>query len=189
MSIITSKLTKNKRWSWKLYATMVWMQSETSTHSGHRNDDCMHAVPANWGALKCKPLCLDSMTGDCRHALLWQSIVLGKVDYSELELSSFSLLKILSRKEIGSHNLFSDMSFGCPNIYLVRIQLSLQWKHWVLRLHSVSAIHGERELRAILQSQWSECVFWDSHAPGSPDRSLTSWSYSRIGKHRSKHTT
>ena len=25
-----------------LYATMVWMRSETSSQSGQRNDDCMH---------------------------------------------------------------------------------------------------------------------------------------------------
>jgi len=67
------------------------------------------------------------MAEDCRLALLWQLIALFIADFSLHELSRFSLSEFLWM-EFGPHNLFSDMSFGGPNIHLVRIQLSLDSK-------------------------------------------------------------
>jgi len=43
--------------------------------------------------------------------------------------------------DFGSHNSFSNTSFGELNIQLVRIQFSLHSKYWKLRPPCVSAVH------------------------------------------------
>jgi len=143
VSLTTIMLTSNTFWRWKLYATtMGWMLSEMSSHSGQRNDDCLHAVPGNWGAPKIKWSCLDSTAGG------WQALFTLTVNCTLR--SPFVLngaLKHLSLQnsrwvDVGLYNLFSDMSFGGLNIDLVRIRLSLLSKHWELRPHWVSVEHG-----------------------------------------------
>ena len=94
--------------------------------------------------------------------------------------------------ESGPHNLFSDMSFGGPNIHLVRIQLSLDSKISELRPLWVSAVHAwvgvaghlAESLSRISLSRFSLLSFHSSF-----DRARTGRSYFRIWKHWSKHTT
>ena len=151
----------------------------------------MHAVPGNWRAPKLKWLCLDSMTEDCRLALLWQSIALFVAVFSWLELLRFFLSEFLLM-DFGPYNPFSDPSFGGPNIHLFRIQFSLDSKTWELRPLWVSAVHGWAGIAghlAELLSRISLLRFSLLSFHSSFDRARTSSSYFRILKHWSKHTT
>ena len=91
------------------------MLSERSSHSGQRNDDCMHMHTVLEIEVH------RSLNGYAWFqwlgiaGLLCQLIALFVAVFSYLELSRFSLPKLLLM-EIGTHNLFSDMSFSCANI-------------------------------------------------------------------------
>jgi len=118
------------------------MHSEMSPQSWHKNDDCMHAVPGNWGAPKINWLRLDAFSGDCRLAIHWQLISnLQSCLFCTGAVNSCSLCTYLII-EIRSHNLFLDTSFGSRNIHLVIIKLSQYSQHWKLRPLWVSVVHG-----------------------------------------------
>jgi len=93
--------------------------------------------------------------------------------------------------EIGSHNLFSDTSFGSPNIHLVRIELSLHSKHWELRPLWVSVVHGWAGVAGHLVESLSRiCLLrFSLSSCSSFDRARWCRGYFRIWKQRSKHTT
>jgi len=93
--------------------------------------------------------------------------------------------------EIGSCNLFSDMSCHGPNIHLVRIGFSLHSKHWKLRHLWVSMVHGWAGVAGHLVESLSRiCHVRFMHSScSSLDRSWWCKSYFRIWKHRLKHTT
>ena len=113
----------------------------------------------NWGALKFKRLCFDSMAGDWKQAHLTLSVNCT-VRRSLCLTWAFNILCLRTSLLMGisSYNLFSDTGFGCPNIQLVRIELSLHSMHWELRPLWVSAVH---RWAAIFQSGWTESVFCD----------------------------
>jgi hypothetical protein len=93
--------------------------------------------------------------------------------------------------EIGSPNPFSDMSYSGPNIQVSHNWVKLEFKHWELRPHWVSTVHGwagvaghlAESLNRICLSRYLLC------SSSSFDRAWACRSYFRISKHRSKHTT
>jgi len=58
--------------------------------------------------------------------LFWQLIALLKATIWYFIIWAYKILSLWTiLMEISSHNLFTNIGFGGPNIYLVRIQLSL----------------------------------------------------------------
>jgi hypothetical protein len=162
-----------------------------SCYGGQRNDSCMHAVLANWGALKLTWLCFDSMANDCRLVSLWQLIALFVAVFWSLELSRFSFSVLLSM-DFSPHNLFSNMSFGCPNLHSVWIQFSLDSKIWELRPLWVSVVHGWAGVAGHLAeslSRISGLRFSLLSIHSSFDGAGTCSCYFGIWKHWSKHPT
>jgi len=167
------------------------MNSKMSSHSGQTNDDCMHAVQGNWGALKIKWLLSDSFARDCRLSLLWQwiwnhwSCLFFTLAFKSLSLRTSLMMKI------ASHSLFSDMGFGGPNIHLVGIKWSLHWRDRVLRPLWVSAVHGWAGVAGHFVESLSRISLlrFSISSCSSFDRARCSRSYFRIWNQRSKHTT
>jgi hypothetical protein len=182
----------NKCWGWKLYATMVWMHSETSSHSGQWNDHCMHGWSS--GELKCTEEYMVTrrfirwgfqarltMTVNCN---LRRCLFVTRTFKSRFLRTSLKM-------EISFRNLFSDTSFGGPNIHLVRIELSQHSEHWELRPLWVSVVHGWVEVAGHLVESLSRiCLLrFSPSSCCSFDRARWCKSYFRIWKQRSKHTT
>jgi len=93
--------------------------------------------------------------------------------------------------EIGSHNLFSDASFGRVNIHSVRIQWSLYSKYWRLRPLSEGAVPGWAGVASqVVELLSIVCLLRYSLSNSSSfDKGETCRSYSRIWKYMSKCTT
>ena len=93
--------------------------------------------------------------------------------------------------EISSHNLFPDMGYGGPNIYLVRIELSLHSKDWELRPFWVSAVHGWAGVAGnLVESLGRICLLrFSLSSCSSFDRARWCRRYFRIWKQMSKCTT
>jgi hypothetical protein len=169
----------------------VWMHSETSSHSGQRNDDCMH--PCSSGELRFTE---DYMVpirfihwGLQAHITLTVNCNLRSRLFITRPFMSCSLQTLLMMT-IGWHNLFSDSCFGGPNIQLVRIELSLHSKHWELRPLWVSVVHGGPGVAGhLVESQSRICLLRFSLSSCSLfDRARQCRSYFGIRKQRSKHT-
>jgi len=144
----------------------------------------------NWGAPKFNWLCLDSMAGDCKVASLRPLMTLFQAVFFQLELSRLTVWTS-HLMEISSHDLFSDTSFGGPNIHVVRINLSLHSKHWELSQLWVSVVHGWAGVAGHLADSLSRIYLlrvslWSS---SSFDRARNCKWYFMISKDRSKHTT
>jgi len=182
----------NNCWGWKLYATIEWIHSETSSHSAERNNDCMHAGSS--GELRCTEDWI--VTIWCIHWGLqgWLTLTdncnLRSCRFFTRALMSCSLRTSLMMA-IGSHTLFSERSFGAPNVHLVRIELCLHSKHWELRPLWVSVVHGWAGVAGhLVQSLSRICLLkfllssWSSFG-----RARWCRCYVRIWKERSKHTT
>jgi hypothetical protein len=121
----------------------VWKYSETSSHSGQRNDDCMPTCCS--GELRCTE---DRMVTirfirwglEARPTLtangnLWSYLLITRALMSRSLQTCFMM-------EISSHKQISDMSFGGPNIHEVRIELCLHSKHGEPRHLWVSVVYG-----------------------------------------------
>jgi len=93
--------------------------------------------------------------------------------------------------DIGSHNPFSDTSFGGPNLHLVRIELNLHSKHWELRPLWVSEVHGWAGVAGHLVESLSRIchVRLSLSSYSAFDRARWCRSNFKICKQRSKHTT
>jgi hypothetical protein len=133
----------NKCSGWKVYATTVWMQTETSSRSGQRNDDYMYACSS--GELRYTADYM-VMIRFIRSGLQARFTLKGNCNFRSClfitrAFKSRSLRTSLIM-EIGWHKLFSDMSFGGTNIHFVRIELCLHSKHWEVRPLWVSVVHG-----------------------------------------------
>jgi len=137
VSCTTILMTYNKWWSGKLYATMIWKQSETSSHKGWRNDESMKVQEIEvrrrmYRYAWIQWLGIATQTVICTR---WGCLFLpGAFKIPALRTSLLM--------NMCSHNLFSDMSFAGLNIHLVTIQLCLHSNRWELKPLWVSEVHG-----------------------------------------------
>jgi len=152
----------------------------------------MHAYSSgNWGAQKFKWLCLNSFAGDCNLALLCQLIALFVGVLSHRQLSTFSLFELDSwRKSV--HVIYLQIQISLAKIFkLVSIKLSRHLKHWELKPHWVSTVHGWVEVASHLAESLNRMclVRFSLWCFSSFDWSGTCRSYFRISKCRPKLTT
>jgi hypothetical protein len=130
-------------WGWKLYAITVWMHSETSSHSGQRNEDWMPTCSCR--ELRCTEDWMVTIEFiHCRlHPRLTRTLDcnLRGCHCITRAFRSHSLRTAFMMR-IGSHNLFPDTRYGGPNLHLVIIELGLHSKHWELNHLWVSVVYG-----------------------------------------------
>jgi len=131
----------NYYWGWKLYAIMVWMHTETSSHSIRRNADCMHTVP--------EIEVHQSLNGNTW--ILFLGIACSPYTHNCLHSSKMSFLNVwfkihscgtLQLVELSSHNLFSDTSFVAKTFKLFRIKFSQYSNYWELWPCWISTVQG-----------------------------------------------
>ena len=105
------------------------MYSETSCNSGQRNDDCMHACSS--GELRCTDDYMVTIRfirwGLQARLTLTVNCNLRSCLFITRAFKSRSLRTSLMM-EIGSHNLFSDMSFSDPNIQVSQNRVKSAFK-------------------------------------------------------------
>jgi hypothetical protein len=168
------------------------MHSETSFNSGQQIDDCMHECGSgesrgtkdwmitirfiHWGLQAGLPLTVNCKIRSC----FW---ITGAFQ------SHFHWTSLMM--EIGSHNLFSETSFGGPILHWVKINSGLHPKYWKLRPLWVCPEHEWAWIAGHLVESLSRiCLlrFWLASCSSS-DRPRWCRNYFWIWKQRSKYTT